>query len=414
MAPKQIISKPVSASLVSTAAKKKRSNGDSYGTNRADTKRRKGDDGSRIAPDNSSDKSLQGAKRPMAMDENNIQNTRLASPRHQQSQQINDHQQSDGYDEWLESLFDPSMAASSSSDEPSAVDNNIMVSPSTSRQKMTMCLACKVYQAECTILNDQLLPQSPAHFCLKCADLWPMATGSFKLDLILEKPAASTMRFTAQHFKQLDEIVKDWAAANKAVIKIKSVEDVNWDVVHQMTQDQNLLIAKFDADRLRREWHHHLETDETKREASKNWDQRENKGLQKILESQFADSQQTAIDWDQVAVKVCQLVYRNKKRVRTGFDCFSRHQSSKFNQQHRRNEDGRGKNYFWSIEEEEKLRKLVKQHLEESRRRIPNWEVVRQRFPGTTTTQLATKWRRMGLRKPNEIQLPCERKINDS
>ena len=30
-----------------------------------------------------------------------------------------------------------------------------------------------------------------------------------------------------------------------------------------MTQDQNLLIAKFDADRLRREWHHHLKTDET-------------------------------------------------------------------------------------------------------------------------------------------------------
>ena len=71
MAPKQNISKPVSASVVSTAAKNKRSNGDSYGTNRADTKRRKGDDGSPIAPDNSSDKSLQGVKRQMAMDDNN-------------------------------------------------------------------------------------------------------------------------------------------------------------------------------------------------------------------------------------------------------------------------------------------------------------------------------------------------------
>jgi len=78
MAPKQNISKPVSASVVLTAAKKKRSNGDSYGTNRADTKRRKGDDGSRIALDNASDKSLQGVKRPMAMDDNS--NTPSLSP----------------------------------------------------------------------------------------------------------------------------------------------------------------------------------------------------------------------------------------------------------------------------------------------------------------------------------------------
>jgi len=61
MAPKQNISKPVSAPVVSTAAKTKRSNGDSNGTNRADTKRRKGDDGSPIAPDNSSDNSSNNA-----------------------------------------------------------------------------------------------------------------------------------------------------------------------------------------------------------------------------------------------------------------------------------------------------------------------------------------------------------------
>ena len=100
-----------------------------------------------------------------------------------------------------------------------------------------------------------------------------------------------------------------------------------------------------------------------------------------------------------VAVKVCQLVYRNKKRVRTGFDCFLRHQSSKFNQQHRGNEYGRGTNYLWSIEEEDKLEKVVEQHLKESRRRTPNWEIVRQRFPGTTPTQLATKWRRMTIKQ---------------
>ena len=101
----------------------------------------------------------------------------------------------------------------------------------TSRQKMTMCLACKVYQAECTIFDDQPLPQSPAHLCLKCADLWPMTLGALKLDIIFKGPAASTMRFTAQHFKQLDETVKDWVAANKAIIKIKSADDVNWDVI---------------------------------------------------------------------------------------------------------------------------------------------------------------------------------------
>jgi hypothetical protein len=261
------------------------------------------------------------------------------------------------------------------------------LAPSTSRRHKVMCLACQVYQAECTIFNEQLLPQSPAQFCLKCADLWPMKTG-LKVDAIFDE-SKSIVRFEEHHLAELDETVKDWAAANKK--KIKSAADIKWDVIHQMAQGEQKMIAKFDADRLRREWHHHLHTGETTRETSKNWDPKENKALRKIM-SQFDDL--AAIDWGQVALDICKKVHRNKKRVRTGFDCFARYQR-RFSREHRQNKEGRGGNYFWSQEEKEKLLSIVQEHLNESRGGTPDWDFVRVQFPGTTVTQLKTQYRRL-------------------
>ena len=72
IAHKQIFSKPVSASVVATSTKTYCSCYNSYGMNLADTKRRKGNDGSRIASHCSVDKRLKGVKRQTSMDDNNI------------------------------------------------------------------------------------------------------------------------------------------------------------------------------------------------------------------------------------------------------------------------------------------------------------------------------------------------------
>ena len=273
------------------------------------------------------------------------------------------------------------------------------LAPSTSSRHKVMCLACQVYQAECTIFNEQLLPQSPAQFCLKCADLWPLKTG-WKVDAIFDE-SKSIWRFEEHHFAELNETVNDWVDANKK--KIKSADDVRWDVIHQMAHGEQKMIAKFDADRLRREWHHHLHTGETTRETNKNCDTKENKALKTIV-SQFDDL--AAIDWDQVALNICKKVHRNKKRVRTGFDCFARYQR-RFSREHRQNKEGRGGNYFWSKAEKEKLLSIVEEHLNESRRRTPDWDFVRVQFPGTTVTQLKTQYRRLTLTpKPRVICRP--------
>ena len=309
---------------------------------------------------------------------------------------------------------------SSSYEEAEDEDDETDKSPSTSKDKKSRqphrrrsqneyCITCQVFKATLTIFNDPLLPQSSAQLCKECADLWP--TTGLKIDCIIPTDEAVN-RFTMRyHAPVLEEAVNTYIAADKKK-KRSQLEDSDWDAIHQMVQleaSRKSSLAQFSATELRRQWHHRIawigNRQESGRDTSANWNRKENVALTKIVSKErTGDNNQMPIDWNKVARDVRLEAYKNRFQVRTGFDCFSRYQQ-RFNKAHRQNEEGRKGQYFWPKEETQKLMSFVKEHLQETGRRTPDWKEVRAQFPGTTETQLKTKYRRMNIdQKPTAVR----------
>ena len=291
---------------------------------------------------------------------------------------------------------------------PSTSNGKKSKQPHRQRAQNEYCLACQVFKATLTIFNDPLLPQSSAQLCKECADLWP--TTGLKIECIIptDEPVK---RFTMQHHASvLEEAVNAYVAADKKR-KRSQLKDTDWDVIHQMVQTEasrQSSLAQFSATELRRQWHHRIpwigNRQESGRDTSANWTRKENVALAKIVSQEQKCDIRIPIDWDKVARDVRLEAYKNRFQVRTGFDCFSRYQQ-RFNKAHRQSEEGRKGQYFWPKEETQKLMSVVEEHLKETGRRIPDWKNVRTQFPGTTETQLKTKYRRMTITpKPKSVR----------
>ena len=231
-----------------------------------------------------------------------------------------------------------------------------------------------VFKATCIVEGPDVdLPTSPAYMCLGCFNLWPKLQPT---EVHLPLKSSRRKKFSPAKKERLKNVVESYLNVQEGrKVKKQDEEKIDWTSI-QMEKT----LKCFSLEQLQREWHRHLHPDR----RTGPWVDAEKKKLTSVVESTAPG------DWSTIATKLNLAAFRNKIKVRTGFDCFSQYQC-RHNREHRKVAGVRSE-YFWSPEEIDKFNQIISEQRKSNGH--VDWNAVKDLMPGTTTSQLRARYYR--------------------